>query len=86
MSDLKAFRPIPPIKRGETVLLDYDDVKRINATFEEYVRKLNRTDQLPRIDGLDEAIANCEKYGYAVSMGELKIALQAAKAYAERMG
>jgi hypothetical protein len=40
LGKLKAFRPLPPIAKDETLLLSYDDVIRINNTFIEYVRLL----------------------------------------------
>ena len=45
MPELKAFRPLPDIRKDEAVTLDYDDVQRINNTFVNYVRMLQENYQ-----------------------------------------
>lgn len=45
---LKAFKPLPPIRKDETLTLDYDDVERINSTFVSYVERLE--DNTPQKD------------------------------------
>lgn len=66
--NLKAFRPLHPIRKDEMTQLDYHDVKKINDTFVKYVGMLEESQHdISRLQELNTNLLNG---------GELKDALE----------